>query len=100
VAGVVIATVPACSPGERVGRRGVIRLFAYNRFQNCFGLQSAAKSADLRYRPKKVLDVHQHDSEPFSPPALTTDFSLDFAIEPVLKSVVIQINSFAGNADL
>jgi len=27
---------------------------------------------------KKVLDVHQHACEPFPPPALPTNFSLDF----------------------
>ena len=37
---------------------------------------------------KKVLDVLQHASEPFPPPALTTSFSLDFAAKPVLKPVV------------
>ena len=29
--------------------------------------------------PKRVLDVPQHASEPFSPQALPMDFSLDFA---------------------
>jgi hypothetical protein len=33
---------------------------------------------------KKVLDVHQYASEPFPPPALTTDFSLDLVTKQVL----------------
>jgi hypothetical protein len=34
---------------------------------------------------KKVLDVlHEHASEPFSPPALTTAFSLDLVTNQVL----------------
>lgn len=33
---------------------------------------------------KKVLDVLQHASEPFSPPALTTAFSLDLVTNQVL----------------
>jgi hypothetical protein len=34
---------------------------------------------------KKVLDVlHEHASEPFSPPALTTAFSLDLVTNKVL----------------
>ena len=37
---------------------------------------------------KRVLDVLQHASEPFPPPALSTDFSLDFATKPVLKPVL------------
>ena len=36
---------------------------------------------------KRVLDVPQHASEPFPPPALPTDFSLDFATKSVLKPV-------------
>ena len=31
---------------------------------------------------KKVLDVLQHASEPFSPPALTSNFSPKFALKP------------------
>jgi hypothetical protein len=37
---------------------------------------------------KKVLDVPQHASEPFPPPALPTNFSLDFAAKPALKPVL------------
>ena len=33
---------------------------------------------------KRVLDVLQHASEPFSPPALPTGFSLDLATKQVL----------------
>ena len=33
---------------------------------------------------KKVLDVLQHASEPFPPPALTTNFSLDLVKKQVL----------------
>jgi len=33
---------------------------------------------------KKVLDVLQYASEPFPPPALTTNFSLDLATKQVL----------------
>ena len=38
---------------------------------------------------KKVLDVHQYASEPFPPPALTTNFSLDLAIKQVLGWILI-----------
>jgi hypothetical protein len=34
---------------------------------------------------KTVLDVLQYASEPFSPPALPTSFSLDLASKSVLK---------------
>jgi hypothetical protein len=37
---------------------------------------------------KEVLDVLQHASEPFPPPALPTGFSLDLASKPVLKPVL------------
>ena len=37
---------------------------------------------------KKVLGVLQYASEPFPLPALSTDFSLDFASEPVWKPVL------------
>ena len=37
---------------------------------------------------KKVLGVLEYASEPFPPPALPTDFSLDFASEPVWKPVL------------
>ena len=40
---------------------------------------------------KKVLDVLQHASEPFPPPALATSFSLDFAAKPGLKPVVVNL---------
>jgi len=39
---------------------------------------------------KKVLDVLQHASEPFPPPALTTNFSLDLATKQVLGWVLIK----------
>jgi hypothetical protein len=45
---------------------------------------------------KKVLDVPQHASEPFPPPALTTNFSLDFAAKSVLKPVVETGDEEAG----
>jgi len=38
---------------------------------------------------KKVLDVLQHASEPFSPPALTTDFSLDLVTKRVLGWILV-----------
>ncbi|MCH8218314.1 MAG: hypothetical protein IH892_16270 [Planctomycetes bacterium] len=37
---------------------------------------------------EKVLDVHQHASEPFPPPALTTGFSLDLVSKQVLGWVL------------
>jgi len=36
----------------------------------------------------KGLDVLQHASEPFSPPALTMNFSLNFASKPILKTLL------------
>jgi len=39
---------------------------------------------------KRVLDVLQYASEPFSPPALPTSFSLDLASKPVLKWVLMK----------
>jgi hypothetical protein len=46
------------------------------------------KACGAALSAKRVLDVLQHASEPFPPPALPTDFSLDFAKKSVLKPVL------------
>jgi hypothetical protein len=56
-------------------------------FENAICFLEAISKLNFRYErlqftlaalsAEKVLDVLQHTSEPFSPPALTTDFSLD-----------------------
>jgi hypothetical protein len=47
------------------------------------------KARGSAFSVKRVLDVLQHASEPFSPRALTTNFSLDLASKSVLKWVLI-----------
>ena len=46
------------------------------------------KARGSAFSAKRVLDVLQHASEPFSPRALTTNFSLDLASKSVLKWVL------------
>jgi hypothetical protein len=47
-----------------------------------------SKACGSTLSAKRVLDVPQHASEPFPPPALPTDFSLDFATKSVSKPVL------------
>jgi len=53
------------------------------------------KARGSAFSTKRVLDVLQHASEPFSPRALTTSFSLDLAAKPVLKWVLVYVH-FTG----
>jgi len=46
------------------------------------------KTHGAAFSPKRVLDVLQYASEPFSPQALPMSFSLDFASKAVLKPVL------------
>ena len=46
------------------------------------------KACGSAFSAKRVLNVPQHASEPFSPRALTTSFSLDLTAKQVLKPVV------------
>ena len=46
---------------------------------------------------KTVLDVLQYASEPFSPPALPTSFSLNLASKSVLKWVLFKFNMKIGS---
>jgi len=46
------------------------------------------KARGSAFSVKRVLDVLQYASEPFSPRALITSFSLDLASKQVLKPVV------------
>jgi len=41
--------------------------------------------------PKRLLDVHEHACEAFSPQPLTMDFSLDFASKAVLKPALVKV---------
>jgi len=77
------------------GLRHMTKLFTegsgrgvYNWFQNLFWLRPAAKPVGQRSRQKGLGSVLKHASEPFSPRALTTSFSLDLATKQVLKTVV------------
>ena len=61
-----------------------------------FKLLSAAAGCEVHgsaLSAEKVLDVPQHDSEPFLPPALPTDFSLIFATKPAWKSVLAKVHA-------
>ena len=51
------------------------------------------KARGSAFSAKRVLDVLQHASEPFSPRALTTSSSLDLATKQVLKPVVRKLES-------
>jgi len=50
---------------------------------------TGCKACGSAFSAKRVLNVPQHASEPFSPRALTTNFSLDLATKQVLKPVVV-----------
>jgi len=54
------------------------------------------KACGSAFSAKRVLNVPQHASEPFSPRALTTGFSLDLATKQVLKPVVVFSHRFSG----
>ena len=61
-----------------------------------FKLLSAAAGCEVHgsaLSAEKVLDVPQHDSESFLPPALPTDFSLIFATKPAWKSVLAKVHA-------
>ena len=57
------------------------------------------KACGSAFSAKRVLNVPQHASEPFSPRALTTSFSLDLTTKQVLKPVVAfpMLVSFKSN---
>ena len=64
-----------------------------------FKLLSAAAGCEVHgsaLSAEKVLDVPQHDSESFPPPALPTDFSLIFATKPAWKSVLAKVHALMG----
>ena len=61
-----------------------------------FKLLSAAAGCEVHgsaLSAEKILDVPQHDSDPFLPPALPTDFSLIFATKPAWKSVLAKVHA-------
>ena len=61
-----------------------------------FKLLSAAVGCEVRgsaLSAEKGLDVAQHASEPFLPPALPTDFSLIFATKPAWKAVLAKVHA-------
>jgi len=51
---------------------------------------TGCKARGSAFSAKRVLNVLQHASEPFSPRALTTSFLLDLATKQVLKPVVVR----------
>ena len=61
-----------------------------------FKLLSAAAGCEVHgsaLSAEKVLDVPQHDSEPFLPPALPTNPSHIFATKPALKPVLVTVHA-------
>ena len=65
-------------------------------YRTDFKLLSAAVGCEVHgpaLSAEKVLDVPQHASEPFLPPALPTDFSLIFATKPAWKSVLAKVHA-------
>ncbi len=71
-------------------------------YRTDFKLLSAADGCEVRgsaLSAEKVLDVPQHDSESFLPPALPTNSSLILATKPALKPVLatVQISHLADH---
>jgi len=67
---------------------GISHFFCLELVSKLLSAAIGCKACGSALSAKRVLDVLQHASEPFPPPALTTDFSLDFAKKSVLKPVL------------